>query len=53
MVAGLKPVWTRYTEEATANDKVFAQEILEGVPQGGLLVYDLGFFSFNSNNPAN
>lgn len=43
---GLKLVWTRYTEEATANDKVFAQEILEGVPQGGLLVYDLGFFNF-------
>ncbi len=43
---GLKPVWARYTEESTANDKVFAQEILEGVPQGGLLVYDLGFFSF-------
>lgn len=43
---GLKPVWTRYTEEAGANDKVFASEILEGMPQGGLLVYDLGFFSF-------
>ena len=43
---GLKPVWVRYTEESSANDKVFAQEILEGVPQGGLLVYDLGFFSF-------
>ncbi len=42
----LKPMWTRYTEEAGANDKVFASEILEGMPQGGLLVYDLGFFSF-------
>ena len=43
---GLKPVWTRYTEESAANDKVFTKEILEGVPKGGLLVYDLGFFSF-------
>ena len=43
---GLKPVWARYTEESASNDKIFAQEILEGMPKGGLLVYDLGFFSF-------
>lgn len=42
----LRPVWHEYTEESYANDKRFCASILEALPQGGLLVYDLGFFSF-------
>ena len=41
-----RPLWQLYTEEAAANDKRFAAEILAVLPVGGLLVFDLGFFSF-------
>jgi hypothetical protein len=41
-----RPVWQLYTEDAAANDKRFAAEILAAVPEHGLLVFDLGFFSF-------
>lgn len=41
-----RPLWQLYTEEATANDKRFTAELLAAVPEGGLLVFDLGFFSF-------
>lgn len=41
-----RPVWHLYTEDAAANDKRFAAEILAAVPLGGLLSFDLGFFSF-------
>ena len=41
-----RPLWQLYTEDAAANDKRFASEILATVPLGGLLVFDLGFFSF-------
>src|SRR5215475_1015579 len=41
-----RPLWQRYTEDALANDKRFGAEILAAVPVGGLLVFDLGFFSF-------
>jgi hypothetical protein len=41
-----RPLWQLYTEDAAANDKRFAPEILAAVPLGGLLVFDLGFFSF-------
>jgi Transposase DDE domain len=41
-----RPLWQLYTAEATANDKRFAAEILGALPAGGLLVFDLGFFSF-------
>jgi hypothetical protein len=40
------PLWQLYTEDAAANDKRFAAEILAVLPPGGLLVFDLGFFSF-------
>ena len=43
---GLRPLWQSYTEDSSANDKRFCQQILDQVPQGGLLIYDLGFFSF-------
>jgi len=41
-----RPLWQHYTEDARANDKRFAAEILAALPVGGLLVFDLGFFSF-------
>ena len=41
-----RPLWQLYTEDAAANDKRFAPEILAALPEGGLLVFDLGFFSF-------
>ena len=44
---GLRPLWQSYTEDSSANDKRFCQQILDQVPQGGLLIYDLGFFSFD------
>lgn len=41
-----RPLWQLYTEDAVANDKRFAAEILAVLPARGLLVFDLGFFSF-------
>jgi Transposase DDE domain len=41
-----RPLWHLYTEDAAANDKRFAAEILAAVPAHGLLSFDLGFFSF-------
>jgi hypothetical protein len=41
-----RPLWQLYTEDAAANDKRFATEIMAALPVGGLLVFDLGFFSF-------
>lgn len=41
-----RPLWHLYTEDAAANDKRFAPQILAAVPRGGLVVFDLGFFSF-------
>src|SRR5499433_371429 len=41
-----RPLWQLYTEDAAANDKRFTAEIMAALPIGGLLVFDLGFFSF-------
>jgi hypothetical protein len=41
-----RPLWQLYTEDALANDKRFTAELLAALPVGGLLVFDLGFFSF-------
>jgi len=41
-----RPLWQLYTADAAANDKRFAAEIVAALPVGGLLVFDLGFFSF-------
>lgn len=41
-----RPLWQLYTEDAAANDKRFATEIMAALPVGGLLVFDLGVFSF-------
>ena len=42
----LRPVWHLYEEDPQANDKRFADAVLAQVPGEGLLVYDMGFFSF-------
>jgi hypothetical protein len=41
-----RPVATWYTTDAKANDKTFAEQLLTRLPRGGLLIFDLGFFSF-------
>ena len=41
-----RPLWQLYTADAAANDKRFAAEILAAVSARGLLIFDLGFFSF-------
>jgi len=40
------PVAAFYHTDPQANDKTFAQPLLDRLPVGGLLVLDLGFFSF-------
>jgi hypothetical protein len=40
-----RPLWQRYTADAAAKDKRFVAEILAALPVGGLLGFDLGFFS--------
>jgi Transposase DDE domain len=40
-----RPLWQLYTEDAAAHDQRCAAEILAARPVGGLLVFDLGFFS--------
>jgi len=41
-----RPVFAWYTEEAQANDKSWTEALLIRLPEGGLLIFDLGFFSF-------
>jgi Transposase DDE domain len=41
-----RPVKMWYTEESKANDKIFTSQLLEQLPQGGLIIFDLGFFKF-------
>jgi len=40
------PVRCWYTEESAANDKIWSDNLLAALPVGGLLIFDLGFFSF-------
>lgn len=40
------PVSICYTEDSKANDKIFHEQLLEQLPIGGLLIFDLGFFKF-------
>lgn len=35
-----------YTADSQANDKTFFQKLLQRLPRGGLLIFDLGFFGF-------
>jgi Transposase DDE domain len=41
-----RPVASWYTPESTANDKQWLDELIDRLPSGGLLVFDLGFFKF-------
>lgn len=41
-----RPVTTWYTENSKANDKTWCEQLLERLPIGGLLIFDLGFFKF-------
>jgi Transposase DDE domain len=41
-----RPQQTWYTEQARANDKSFCRQLLEALPVGGLVVFDLGWFGF-------
>ena len=41
-----RPVKAFYSERAQTNDKAFSDQVIDAVPAGGLLVVDLGFFSF-------
>ncbi|MBE9146556.1 IS4 family transposase, partial [Planktothrix mougeotii LEGE 06226] len=41
-----RPVKMWYTEESKANDKIFTDQLLEQLPQEGLMIFDLGFFKF-------
>ncbi|MBP0017989.1 MAG: IS4 family transposase [Cyanobacteria bacterium SBLK] len=40
------PVTMWYEENPRCNDKIWCQELLEALPQSGLLIFDLGFFCF-------
>lgn len=40
-------VQTFYTAEAKANDKTFGDSLMKRLPAEGLLIFDLGFFSFS------
>jgi Transposase DDE domain len=39
-------VTTWYTQNSKANDKKWCDQLLERLPVGGLLIFDLGFFKF-------
>jgi Transposase DDE domain len=41
-----RPVASWYTDQATANDKQWLDELIAKLPVGGLLLFDLGFFKF-------
>jgi hypothetical protein len=41
-----QPVATWYTTNSKANDKTWCVQLLERLPVGGLLIFDLGFFKF-------
>ena len=41
-----QPVKTFYTSQSKANDRTFGQPLIQQLPVGGLLIFDLGFFSF-------
>lgn len=42
----LRPLGIWYSPDEHTNDKAWSQELLERLPVDGLLVFDLGFFSF-------
>jgi hypothetical protein len=42
----LRPTAAWYGEDQNANDKIWSEELLTKLPVNGLLVFDMGFFSF-------
>jgi Transposase DDE domain len=40
------PIATWYTQDSQAHDQSWMQQLLEKLPVGGLLIFDLGFFNF-------
>lgn len=40
------PVQVNYSPDPDINDKKFIDQVIEALPVGGLLVFDLGFFKF-------
>lgn len=41
-----QPIATWYTKNSTVHDQTWTEELLERLPIGGLLIFDLGFFNF-------
>jgi Transposase DDE domain len=41
-----RPVHSWYTSGYTANDKQWVNDLIQKLPSGGLLIFDLGFFKF-------
>lgn len=41
-----RPVCSWYTQATKANDKLWCETLLERLPTGGILIFDLGFFKF-------
>jgi hypothetical protein len=41
-----QPVATWYTKSSTVHDQTWTEQLLEKLPIGGLLIFDLGFFNF-------
>lgn len=41
-----RPITTWYTQNSKSNDKVWCDKLLARLPDGGLLIFDLGFFKF-------
>jgi hypothetical protein len=42
-----RPQGAWYSPKAQSNDKLWTDSLLERLPQGGLMVFDLGFFKFS------
>jgi hypothetical protein len=42
-----RPVKAFYNASPQTNDKALADQVVEALPEGGLLIFDLGFFSFS------
>ncbi len=41
-----QPIATWYTKNSAVHDQTWTEELLERLPVGGLLIFDLGFFNF-------
>ena len=41
-----RPVTLWYTENDKSNDKIWCEELADKFPENGLMIVDMGFFSF-------